>query len=206
VPTLRYHEDKGEGEIVHTQMKDLNKNLRPGDVGISRYNAVIIQHCFAAIRNGQAATIQGQDFGKLLKSQVSNFKATSIEEFYSKLSSWYEKQCKYSDDNPSEAVNERFACLKYLADNSDTVEKISDTIDGIFVDKTSDDTITFSTGHKSKGLEWDRVHILESDNFISKRPGISSEQAKQELNLMYIAITRARHYLNFCQGDKKTTL
>ncbi len=206
VPDIKYLDSKEEGEVIYTQMKDLGKIIKPGDVGISRYNAVIIAQAFRFIRQGIAATIQGADFGKMLKSQISGFKATSIEEFYSKLGAWHDKQCKYSDNNPSEAVTERFECLKFLADNSDTVEGIASFIDSVFVDKTAKDTITFSTAHRAKGLEWDRVHILDSDNFICRDPRISAEQAKQELNLMYIAITRARHYLNFCQGDKKAIL
>jgi superfamily I DNA/RNA helicase len=206
VPDIKYLDSKEEGEVVYTQMKDLSKIIKPGDVGISRYNAVIIAQAFRFIRQGVAATIQGADFGKMLKSQISGFKATSIEEFYARLGAWHDKQCKYSDNNPSEAVTERFECLKFLADNSDTVEGIASFIDSVFVDKTSKDTITFSTAHRAKGLEWNRVHVLDSDNFIAKGPNVGAEQAKQELNLMYIAITRARHFLNFCQGDKKVIM
>ena len=178
-------------------MEDLHKNFQPGDVGLSRYNRIIIPKCFSFIKEGKAATIQGADFGKMLKSQVAGFRATSIEDFYTRLDGWYEKQCKYSEDTPSESVSERYGCLKFLADNSDTVEKIATTIDGIFSDKTREDTYMFSTGHKSKGLEWNRVHILDANNFINKKEGITAEQAQQEQNLMYIAVTRAKNYLNF---------
>lgn len=124
VPDIKALDSKEDGEVVYTQMKELGKFIKPGDVGISRYNAVIIAQAFRFIRQGIAATIQGADFGKMLKSQISGFKATSIDDFYTRLSAWHEKQCKYSDNNPSEAVTERFECLKFLADNSETVEGI----------------------------------------------------------------------------------
>lgn len=197
VPDIKYLESKEDGIVTHSEMKDLHKHLQPGDVGISRYNRVIIPECFKLIRSGKPATIQGADFGKMLKSQISGFKATSMDDFYTRLNSWYDKQCKYSEECVSDATTERFACLKFLADNSDTVEDIARTIEGIFSDKTHADTYMFSTGHRSKGLEWDRVHILDSSNFICRREGITAEQAQQELNIMYIAQTRARHFLNF---------
>jgi len=197
VPDIKYLESKEEGVVTHSEMKDLHNNFMPGDVGISRYNRIIIPECFKFIKKGKPATIQGADFGKMLKSQITGFRATSIEDFYARLNSWYDKQCKYSEECVSDATTERFECLKYLADNSDTVEDIARTIDTIFSDVTNKSTYMFSTGHRSKGLEWDRVHILDSSNFICRREGITAEQAQQELNLMYIAQTRARHYLNF---------
>jgi superfamily I DNA/RNA helicase len=196
VPDIKYLESKEEGEVVFTEMKDLLKNFKAGDVGISRYNRVIISRCFAFIKEGKPSTIQGADFGKMLKSTVAGFKATSIEDFYSRLDAWYDKQNKFSENGVSEAVEDRFECLKFLADHSDTVEGIAKTIDGIFKDSSAEDMYKFSTGHKSKGLEWDRVHILDYSNFISKNPETPECQKRQEENIMYIAQTRARHYLN----------
>lgn len=203
VPDIKWHESKEDGVVSYIDMDILDKHIKPGDVGISRYNKVIIPQCFRFIRKGIPATIQGADFGKILKSQVAGFRCSSIPDFYAKLGNWYDKQCQYSDNNPSEAVEERFGCLKFLADQCDTVEQIAGTIDNIFKDTTSKSTITFSTGHRSKGLEWDNVFILDSNNFISRRPDLPTEQALQEKNIFYVAQTRARHNLTYCSTQKK---
>lgn len=196
VPDIRYHEDKEDGIVTSSKMEDLKDIFLPGDVGIARYNRIIISQCFRFIRDGKPATIQGADFGSILKAQVESLKATSIPEFYEKLDMWYDRQCEFYENEPSDAIVDRFECLRFLADNSPTVEKIADTISNIFKDETRDSMYLFSTGHKSKGLEWDRVHILDAGNFKAKKENMNSEQLKQEENLFYIAKTRARHYLN----------
>lgn len=55
--------------------------------------------------------------------------------------------------------------------------------------------ITLTTAHKSKGLEYNRVFILNSDLF--PHPNAKSQQAiTQERNLEYVALTRAKHELH----------
>lgn len=65
--------------------------------------------------------------------------------------------------------------------------------------------IILTTGHKSKGLEWNCVEIM--DDFIDLKGIISYAQekgkeiiiAKEELNLLYVAITRAVQSLHLSE-------
>jgi len=50
------------------------------------------------------------------------------------------------------------------------------------------------TGHKSKGLEWDTVEILDDFPYYKKRKKI--ENQTEELNLLYVTITRARQSIH----------
>ena len=198
VPDIQAWDGAISGEVTYTDMNDLNKYMQPGDVGIARLNKVIISRCFNFIKQGKPATIQGKDFGNMLKGMVKAFKATDLESFYEKLDKWLDKQSKYArDQQPSDAIVDRFECLKYLADHSDTLEQVSDRIDTIFSDANDSNTYKFSTGHKAKGLEWDRVHILDCSNFRMKNPETPPDIQKQEDNIFYIAITRAKKFLNF---------
>lgn len=52
-----------------------------------------------------------------------------------------------------------------------------------------------STIHKMKGSEADRVFILDYPCFPYKFNGMSDEQLQQEINLQYVAITRAKKEL-----------
>ena len=60
-----------------------------------------------------------------------------------------------------------------------------------------DAELILTTGHKSKGLEWDQVEIL--DDFINLREELEEEGEcivqKEELNLLYVAITRSKQNL-----------
>lgn len=54
--------------------------------------------------------------------------------------------------------------------------------------------IVFSTAHKSKGMEWDTVVLL--DDFIPTLvSGPISGEAQEERNLLYVAVTRAKRKL-----------
>lgn len=70
-----------------------------------------------------------------------------------------------------------------------------------FVEDERDASVILTTVHQAKGLEWDRV--LVADDFspalqaraLSLRPQVTQLGAQDELNHMYVALTRARHEL-----------
>ncbi|MRT52195.1 ATP-dependent helicase, partial [Xylella fastidiosa subsp. multiplex] len=55
--------------------------------------------------------------------------------------------------------------------------------------------ITLSTAHKSKGLQWPRVMILDYNKFKIITKKSTKDQIQQEYNLDYGAGTRAEHEL-----------
>jgi len=60
-------------------------------------------------------------------------------------------------------------------------------------------TVTFTTAHKSKGCEWDSVAIMADFDLILNAKdeyAMRPAQRDEELNLLYVAITRARRELN----------
>jgi len=65
------------------------------------------------------------------------------------------------------------------------------------VKNQKDANLILTTGHKSKGLEWDQVEIL--DDFVNLREEIEADGEcivnKEELNLLYVAITRSKQNL-----------
>lgn len=71
-----------------------------------------------------------------------------------------------------------------------------------------DTAISFTTAHKSKGLEWERAFILEKDKFSSKKTGnnleADQETATQEDNAKYVAFTRAMKHLHVLKTPKQT--
>lgn len=57
--------------------------------------------------------------------------------------------------------------------------------------------ITLTTIHKSKGLEWDVVFILDCDD--NKFPSETDKNSiQEERRLFYVAVTRAKLFLHFC--------
>jgi len=67
-------------------------------------------------------------------------------------------------------------------------------LDNIFGDKTDKSMITLSSIHKSKGLEWHNVFLINTG--ISPYAKLDWEIG-QEYNLLYVAITRAQKTLTY---------
>jgi superfamily I DNA/RNA helicase len=68
--------------------------------------------------------------------------------------------------------------------------------------ETSGGVVTLSTIHKAKGLEAERVFILDAwrlPSFYAKLP----HQLEQEYNLLYVAITRAQRELYYVEFPRK---
>lgn len=66
---------------------------------------------------------------------------------------------------------------------------------------TADFGVTLCTGHKSKGLEAERVMLLRPD--LMPAPWVdpeNEEDMQQEANLKYVAITRAKHSFYYIEG------
>lgn len=98
----------------------------------------------------------------------------------------------YSDESKEIDLKQKLLiCFKYMGENIfELIKKIKASV---AKDSTKADLI-LSTGHKSKGLEWDRVEII--DDFINLREMLEEntgvEITKEELNLFYVALTRSK--------------
>ena len=69
-------------------------------------------------------------------------------------------------------------------------------IKGLFTDDENESVIQFMTAHRSKGLEFERVFIIGTEEFPHPKAK-SDQQQRQEQNIMYVAITRAINDLYF---------
>jgi DNA helicase-2/ATP-dependent DNA helicase PcrA len=63
-----------------------------------------------------------------------------------------------------------------------------------------EDYLVLSTIHSAKGLEWDSVYVIHAadGNIPSDMATGDAEQIDEELRLFYVALTRARHWLQVC--------
>ena len=79
-------------------------------------------------------------------------------------------------------------------------------INKMFTDDKIENAVMLSTAHKSKGLEANRVMILLPDKLPLKYPHQQKWQEIQEMNLKYVALTRARKELIFVDINEKDLL
>ncbi len=81
--------------------------------------------------------------------------------------------------------------------HSDIIKLIK-AIEKSSVKKQEQADLILSTGHKSKGLEWNNIEII--DDFLNIKQELEERDqitiAKEELNLLYVAITRVKNSLS----------
>ena len=89
--------------------------------------------------------------------------------------------------------------FKYILDETRFIEKYIAYIHCVNNTDPNAIYLTFCTMHRSKGLEWDNVTIAEPTKlYYQDKDGVlrRNKDYLQELNLAYVAVTRARKTLN----------
>ena len=99
-------------------------------------------------------------------------------------------------ENQYTAMQDKINAIVTIASDIKTTDEVISRINSIFKDEQKQG-ICLSTIHKSKGLESDRVFIIRKDKFYLPFAMEKEWSAIQENNLVYVAYTRAKHYLGF---------
>jgi hypothetical protein len=201
-----------EGEIYQVSSNVALDMMREGDMGIGRVNKVLIPAAYTLIRMRKKVIIRGRDIGTGLISLIKKMKATSITDLLTKMGNWFTKEvgklcAKEGVEDPTQlqkgatkyqSLEDRVQCIEALCDGIDTLDELIVTIEKLFAD--FDDSgkpkqaIVLGTVHRTKGLEAFNVTILDPENFPHKLAKKSWERT-QEMNLAYVASTRAKFSL-----------
>lgn len=202
VPYIEPFENQIQGEIAHT--KSLKSAIN-GDMIICRKSAPLASVCLRFIANGKSALIKGKDIADGLKAMVTRTKTDDVEEMLKKLQKEIKKVTnrlnrqgfdgKLEEQPQYINVLDKIECIEAIADGCDDVDEVLEKLDTLFTDTKGGNVITLSTIHKAKGLEADNVFILLPDCLPMRRKGQKQWEFDQEMNLKYVAITRAKKRL-----------
>lgn len=209
VPQIKAHDGAIKGEIKHT--KQLSKSLfRENDMVLCRTSAPLVGLCMKLIESGITAVVKGKDIAQDLKNIIANANTTNINEVLQYLNDEKQKlinvikedrKCdEATAKNSTKYMNfeDRCKCIENICMYSvkDTTQ-LKSYINKMFTDERIENAVMLSTAHKSKGLEANRVLILLPNKLPLKYVHQQDWQLKQEWNLKYVAITRARKELIF---------
>lgn len=171
--------------------------LREGSYVLSRTNAPLVPLCLYALQCGIRATIQGKDIGRALAALLRRADRDDVREAMAWLREWVNAESARLEaagqTDAVEGLRDRFACVAALSQGCRVVDEVLRRIDALFCDDGGPRLI-FSSVHKAKGLEADTVYLL-ADTFFHKRG-----DPREERNLYYVAVTRARRELVLVDG------
>lgn len=197
VPTIQALPNAVEGIVREGSVLDEPVS---GDFVLCRTTTPLIKLFFHYLLQGKKAVIKGSDIGVSLDEMIQGHKTIPqlMAHYANKLKGFQEDLRKrgilnYSDDSGYIALEDNVMALKFMADLSSDIKDLRDKVKLIFSDELHG--IVLSTIHKSKGLEADRVFIARPDKM--PLPTKKAWQHAQEMNLKYVAITRAKFELVF---------
>ena len=218
VPQIQAHRGAIDGEVNH--VNSLSTDLfRENDMILCRTSAPLVGLCMKLIQSGITAVVKGKDIAQDLKLLVENANTKNIDQVLAYLNNEKEKLVATikSDRKCTEAEAKQAQKYLNLEDRCKCIENIclysiKDTmqlksyIDKLFTDDKVENAVMLSTAHKSKGLEANRVLILLPNKLPLKWQNQLEWQMKQELNLKYVALTRARKELIFIDMEEQDLL
>lgn len=197
VPHIEPFDGKEDGIVANLPMSKFHATVKDEDFVLCRCTAPLVSNCLKMLKLGRKATVRGRDIGQNLISHIESVGfANDLDKFIYELEakSMHEisQLSKLGRDDKALIVQDRLDTIRALIEGVKSVADLIELIKKIFSDKASG--VTFCTIHRSKGLEADRVFILNRE--LLPHPSAKTErQIHQEKNLEYVAITRAKKEL-----------
>lgn len=188
------------GTIMTITESEATRMYKEGDMVLCRCNAPLVGPAFELIRNGTKAVIRGRDIGKNLVNLINKFSAADVGELMKLMEKYCQKEVKKLLDaeknQQAQSLKDKVDTVIALADGCDAIYEIEAKIKTIFSDHS--EGVVFSSVHKAKGLEAERVFILEPG--LMPHPMAKRDwEMTQEINIKYVAYTRSLDTLVFVE-------
>lgn len=207
VPEIESSDSAPEGIVKDTTYAETPP--RDDDAILCRNTAPLVTLAYELIANGQGCRILGRDIGQGLIRLIDQMKAFDLDELHDKLMTYCSRETtklrKAEKESRAQSLEDKVECiyivLSRLSENEQTIEDLKNHINQIFQAQDNRTLLTLCTVHKAKGLEWNRVFV-HMPGLMPSRYARTSWQINQEVNLQYVAATRAKRELYYVNGGK----
>lgn len=191
-PLIEAAEGAIEGEIESVSLDKITDKVTSGCAILSRTNYQLVNLAFKLVKQGYKANIQGKDIGDRFLWRIDGWNAESVIELRKGICNWYDEmfQILTNKKYPTDRLIDEAKSILLFTEGANNIAEVKDRIKSFFSDDPSQ--IKLSSVHKSKGLEWDNVLVL-NDTF--KRGKNEEEDC-----IYYVGITRAKKKLIFVHG------
>lgn len=188
---MRSPEWANDGE-VRRPMTWGPEEIQEGDAIICRNNAPLFRMAIRMIENGLLPEISGRDIaGPLKKILMGLGKPKDLQVLaLSALEDWKGKELRRAREGAEGAILDKYDCLRVILEKT---QSLGDAIAYLEHLLSREGRVYLMTGHKSKGLEFDRVWFLD--------PHLCRLEYEQDKNLKYVIETRAKAVLSYVSTD-----
>ncbi len=215
VPDIQARTDAGDGIVIeNSHLSDIH----PNDMVLCRNNAPLFKLYIRLINKNIPCYIKGKENDK--KKLIDIIERYSVGEELGKnlnvdglFPRMYDSMINERNQlvdrgvDPIDAINtevvqsiyDTIVSLDTIAQKCNTKSQLIDRINKIF--SASETGVCLSTIHKAKGLEADNVHII-CRSLMPSKSAKNDYEIKQETNLIYVAITRAKHKLLYVSEEE----
>lgn len=194
------------GSVSHLDQYDIQA-FSPDDAILCRNTAPLVSMAFGFIRRNVGVRILGRDIGAGLITLIDKLKPTDTLDLEGKLRDWCNSETRKlyarGHEASAAAVEDKVTCIQVFIDNLDDkhISSLKTKIESLFSDNNKG-LLTLCTIHKAKGLEWTTVFILDRDLYMPSKWAQKSWELKQENNLLYVAVTRAKLNLRYISSGR----
>lgn len=191
-----------EGQCSHISFQHAFSMFKECDMVLCRTNAPLVAPVFELIRAGRKAVIIGTDIGKGLISLLEKMKAETVHDLLINLDEYKRKEMDKlllaNKASQAASLADKVETLVAISDGCYTMQDVVSKIESVFSD--SSEGVTFSSVHRAKGLQADRVFLLRPE--LMPHPMAQKDwEMQQEENIEYVAVTRTLKELYYVHGE-----
>lgn len=171
-----------------------------GTMLLARRNASLMPYAIKSHKAGRSVSVLG---GGIETQMLQILRGSDEIKTISELVGYVTDQQQYKLDKLNQTASPKASAIEFINDLYDSligiimectkIEEVEKFIIEIF--KPKKDSLVFSSIHRSKGREADHVVILDANKITLDMDKMNEEERQQEINLCYVAYTRAKHKL-----------
>lgn len=207
VPHIRAMDDAPEGEVHYVSEERFANDVEENDLVLCRVNAPLVGTAYRLLKRKKRVVVRGRDIGQgltsLLKKAEELAKSGRMEDVMEAATViTREAIAKYMaipngrGEMRAATAQDRLDCLTEISTECQSVSEMKRAIQILFEKKDGDgkpvNVVVLGTVHRTKGLEANRVWILQP-NLIPHPMAKNKTESEQERNLAYVAVTRAMY-------------
>jgi superfamily I DNA/RNA helicase len=196
-PNITAREGAEEGHVFHDEVNDdILSNLDRNCLFICRNNAPLIRTALKLLKWGIPFRYK-PDFANSIAAFLRSLKAQDLTILRDRLLRWVDEERSIIEKEEKYYlrgyVEDKFSASLALLEMSTDIDDIFHNVRRLAASETG---VRLSTIHGAKGTEADHIYFFRPD--LVPSPYAKSEgELRQERNLRYVAITRAKQSLTY---------